>query len=71
MKLRLTCCAFAVYQTTSKDLTVVLPRSPIIRARKPHHLVAMKRWIAAAEFGEVLLLAGVDAATRLDEGLRE
>jgi predicted ATP-grasp superfamily ATP-dependent carboligase len=57
-----------VYQKGA--ITVVLPRAPVIRARKLHHLQSMKQWIEAVGVKEVLLLAGVDAASRVDEGLR-
>ncbi|GAA6049315.1 hypothetical protein JCM3770_005936 [Rhodotorula araucariae] len=58
-----------VYTTPSRSLTVVLPRAPVIRARKAHHLDAMRRFVAAGAFAEVLLVAGVDAAMRADEAL--
>ncbi|CEQ40731.1 SPOSA6832_02384, partial [Sporobolomyces salmonicolor] len=58
-----------VFQTPSGSLTVVLPRSPVIRARRAHHLEAMRAFIEQAGFAEVLLVAGVDAALRGDEGL--
>lgn len=62
-----------MYQTAlnGDKLTVVLPRAPIIQARKQHYLQEMRRWIVEeAQFGEVLVLSGVDAASRVDEGLR-
>ncbi|GAA5901147.1 hypothetical protein JCM5296_006283 [Sporobolomyces johnsonii] len=58
-----------VFQTPSRSLTVVLPRSPVIRARRAHHLEAMRAFIEQAGFAEVLLVSGVDAALRGDEGL--
>ncbi|GAA5960285.1 hypothetical protein JCM3765_002529 [Sporobolomyces pararoseus] len=58
-----------VFQTPSKSLTVVLPRSPVIRARRPHYLASMKQFIEQGRFKEVLIVAGVDAALRGDEGL--
>ncbi|BGP42327.1 hypothetical protein JCM10449v2_006332 [Rhodotorula kratochvilovae] len=58
-----------VYTTPSRSLTVVLPRSPVIRARKAHHLAAMEAFVAAGGFKEVLIVAGVDAAGRGDEAL--
>ncbi|ORY89038.1 hypothetical protein BCR35DRAFT_252774, partial [Leucosporidium creatinivorum] len=64
--------SFGVEGTFSlkEAVTIVLPRAPVIRARKLHHLQSMKLWIEAAGVKEVLLLAGVDAASRVDEGLR-
>lgn len=59
----------AVFQTPSKSLTVVLPRSPVIRARRRHYLDSMRRFIEQGRFKEVLIVAGVDAALRGDEGL--
>ncbi|GAA5926147.1 uncharacterized protein JCM15063_000198 [Sporobolomyces koalae] len=58
-----------VFQVPSRSLTVVLPRSPVIRARRPHYLASMRQFIAQGQFKEVLLVAGVDAALRNDEGL--
>ncbi|GAA5975366.1 hypothetical protein JCM5350_006452 [Sporobolomyces pararoseus] len=58
-----------VFQTPSRSLTVVLPRSPVIRARRPHYLASMKQFIEQGRFKEVLIVAGVDAALRGDEGL--
>ncbi|GAA5828548.1 hypothetical protein JCM5353_004182 [Sporobolomyces roseus] len=58
-----------VFQTPSKSLTVVLPRSPVIRARRPHYLDSMRKFIEVAGFKEVLIVASIDAALRGDEGL--
>lgn len=59
-----------VFANQDETLIVVLPRSPVIRARKDHHLVAMRAFIEAAHFTNVLLIAGVDAGTRGDESLQ-
>lgn len=59
----------AVYTNSSRSLTLVLPRAPVIRARKAHHLDAMHRFVAAGGFRDVLVVAGVDAAMRGDEAL--
>lgn len=48
----------------------VLPRSPVIRARRKHWARAMHEFVKAGAFGEVLVVAGVDAASRGDDGLR-
>ncbi|TNY17983.1 PAC2 family-domain-containing protein [Rhodotorula diobovata] len=58
-----------VYTNSSRSLTLVLPRAPVIRARKAHHLDAMHRFVAAGGFRDVLVVAGVDAAMRGDEAL--
>ncbi|GJN92351.1 hypothetical protein Rhopal_005381-T1 [Rhodotorula paludigena] len=58
-----------VYTTPSRSLTLVLPRSPVIRARKEHHLQAISAWVAAGGFKDVLVVAGTDAAMRGDDGL--
>ncbi|GAA6006094.1 hypothetical protein JCM11491_002030 [Sporobolomyces phaffii] len=58
-----------VFQTPSKSLTVVLPRSPVIRARRLHYLHSMRNFIEQGRFKHVLVVAGVDAALRTDEGL--
>ncbi|BGP02215.1 hypothetical protein NBRC10513v2_005863 [Rhodotorula toruloides] len=58
-----------VYTTPSRSLTLVLPRSPVIRARRPHYLDSIKRWIAECGFKEVLVVAGTDAGMRGDSGL--
>ncbi|GAA5906758.1 uncharacterized protein JCM6883_005679 [Sporobolomyces salmoneus] len=58
-----------VFQTPSRSLTVVLPRSPVIKARRLHYLDSMKIFILQGQFREVLIVAGVDAALRNDEGL--
>lgn len=60
---------FAVYTNPTRTLTLVLPRAPIIHARKAHHLDAMNRFVAAGGFRDVLVVAGVDAAMRGDEAL--
>ncbi|GAA5974768.1 hypothetical protein JCM11641_007258 [Rhodosporidiobolus odoratus] len=58
-----------VYQHTTLNLTLVFPRSPVIRARRPHHLEAIKQWTQEAGFETVLVVAGVDAGLRGDEAL--
>ncbi|BGP34250.1 hypothetical protein JCM10296v2_006065 [Rhodotorula toruloides] len=58
-----------VYTTPSRSLTLVLPRSPVIRARRPHYLDSIKRWIVKCGFKEVLVVAGTDAGMRGDSGL--
>ncbi|KPV73528.1 uncharacterized protein RHOBADRAFT_54744 [Rhodotorula graminis WP1] len=58
-----------VYTNPSRTLTLVLPRTPVIHARKAHHLDAMARFVAAGGFRDVLVVAGVDAAMRGDEAL--
>ncbi|GAA5823859.1 hypothetical protein JCM11251_003322 [Rhodosporidiobolus azoricus] len=56
-------------KTPSSDLTLVLPRSPVIRARRPHFLASLNEWVRESGFESVLVVAGVDAALRGDEGL--
>ncbi|GAA5915758.1 hypothetical protein JCM6882_003847 [Rhodosporidiobolus microsporus] len=56
-------------KTASTDLTLVLPRSPVIRARRLHFLSSLNDWVGESGFESVLLVAGVDAALRGDEGL--
>ncbi|BGP18663.1 hypothetical protein JCM10213_002907 [Rhodosporidiobolus nylandii] len=51
------------------DLTLVLPRAPVIVARRAHHLAALKDWVQKEGFKELLLVAGVDAGLRGDEAL--
>ncbi|BGP26613.1 hypothetical protein JCM10295v2_005566 [Rhodotorula toruloides] len=58
-----------VYSSPSHSLTLVLPRSPVIRARRPHYLDSIKQWIAESGFREVLVVAGTDAGMRGDSGL--
>ncbi|GAA6013682.1 hypothetical protein JCM10207_004818 [Rhodosporidiobolus poonsookiae] len=59
-----------VFHSPSLRLTVVLPRSPVIRARRLHHLLSLQRWVDVSGFAAVVVTAGVDAALRGDEGLR-
>ena len=61
-------CA-TVYQNRSKSITLVLPRSPVIQARKVHHLAAINAFVSAASFKEVLLISGIAAGSREDDGL--
>ncbi|GAA5908434.1 hypothetical protein JCM8208_006194 [Rhodotorula glutinis] len=58
-----------VYTNPRRTLTLVLPRAPVIHARKAHHLDAMARFVEAGGFRDVLVVAGVDAAMRGDEAL--
>ncbi|GAA5842040.1 hypothetical protein JCM9279_002764 [Rhodotorula babjevae] len=58
-----------VYTNPTRTLTLVLPRAPVIHARKAHHLAGMKQFVAAGGFSDVLVVAGVDAAMRGDEAL--
>lgn len=60
-----------MFQNKARTVTVVLPRSPVIRARKPHHAASLQAFAAAAGFSDVLIVASVDAAARGDDGLRE
>lgn len=53
----------------NETITLVLPRSPIIKSRKPHHLIALREWVEGSGFGEVLVITGVDAGARGDEAL--
>ncbi|GAA5820044.1 hypothetical protein JCM10212_004989 [Sporobolomyces blumeae] len=59
-----------VFQNSSKSLTIVLPRSPVIRARRSNYLASIREWIDGSAFAEVLVVAGTDAALRGDEGLQ-
>ncbi|SCV71710.1 BQ2448_3298 [Microbotryum intermedium] len=68
--------ATQVYQTRptntqGESITLVLPRAPIIQARKRHYLDALTAWIRQSEFRDVLIVGAVDAAMRRDEALRE
>ncbi|KDE03330.1 hypothetical protein MVLG_06173 [Microbotryum lychnidis-dioicae p1A1 Lamole] len=68
--------ATQVYQTPSSasngdSITLLLPRAPIIQARKRHYFDALTAWIRQSEFRDVLIVGAVDAAMRGDEGLRE
>ncbi|KAL8278426.1 hypothetical protein RQP46_009116 [Phenoliferia psychrophenolica] len=65
------CFAVEVFQNKARTVTVVLPRSPVIRARKPHHAASIEAFATAAGFSEILIVASIDAATRGDDGLRE
>lgn len=56
--------------TGGQRLVWVLPRSPVIRARREHWARATREFVKAGGFSEVLVVAGVDAASRTDEGLR-
>lgn len=49
----------------------MLPRSPVIKARKQNHLESLHSFIKASKFSQVLLISGIDAAARGDESLRE
>ncbi|SCZ88915.1 BZ3500_MvSof-1268-A1-R1_Chr1-1g00823 [Microbotryum saponariae] len=65
-----------VYQTPSSasngdSITLLLPRAPIIQARKRHYFDALTAWIRQSEFRDVLIVGAVDAAMRGDDGLRE
>ncbi|GAA5991654.1 hypothetical protein JCM10908_001075 [Rhodotorula pacifica] len=58
-----------VFATPTRSLFIALPRSPVIRARRAHYLDSLQRWIDESKFGEVLVVAGADAALRGDDGL--
>lgn len=53
----------------NESITLVLPRSPIIKARKSHHLLALKQWIEESGFKDVMVITSVDAGARGDEAL--
>jgi hypothetical protein len=59
-----------VYQNESRSLTFILSRSPVIKARTEHHLKAMRAFVEAAQFHDVLILSATDAGVRGDESLR-
>ncbi|GAA5856629.1 hypothetical protein JCM8547_005899 [Rhodosporidiobolus lusitaniae] len=50
-------------------LTLVLPRSPVIVARREHYLRSLKQWVEQEGVEELLVVAGVDAALRGDDAL--
>lgn len=59
-----------MYYLPTRSLVLVLPRSPVIRARREHYVRAMKQWTVDEGVKEVLIVAGIDAAGRGDEGLQ-
>ncbi|KAM0754198.1 hypothetical protein T439DRAFT_173500 [Meredithblackwellia eburnea MCA 4105] len=60
-----------VYQNSDKTVTIALPRSPVIQARKRHHAISIQKFVESSGFKDVLLVTTVDAASRGDEGFNE
>jgi hypothetical protein len=58
-----------VFQSQDGQRTLVLPRTPVIKARKADYLASMAKFVGAAGFSRVLVVASVDASTRTEEGL--
>ncbi|GAA6029012.1 hypothetical protein JCM8097_001551 [Rhodosporidiobolus ruineniae] len=58
-----------VYFNPTSNLVLLFPRSPVVHARRAPHLDALRRWVEESGMKEVLLVAGVDAALRGDEGI--
>ncbi|KAM0790816.1 hypothetical protein ACM66B_004661 [Microbotryomycetes sp. NB124-2] len=63
--------AVQVYQDSQNKVTLVLPRSPVVRARRQRYLDSLKQWINENKFKDVLVVASVDAAMRADDSIRE
>ncbi|KAI5481526.1 proteasome assembly chaperone 2 [Pseudohyphozyma bogoriensis] len=61
--------AVQVFYAAKSNVTVVLPRSPVVRARKANYLESMREWIQHNGVGEVLVIGSVDAGLRGDEAL--
>ncbi|KAK4050817.1 hypothetical protein OIV83_003239 [Microbotryomycetes sp. JL201] len=63
--------AVQVYQTLDNKVTLVLPRSPVVRARRQRYIDSLQRWILENNFTDTLIVSSVDAAMRMDDSIRE
>ena len=60
------CTAIEIYRNSSKRLTLLHQRSPILKHQKDAFLEALHSWIQQERFVQVLVIGSMDAGMRID-----